>query len=59
MNTFNNQKSQKYILLDKNLKPSYAKIQSVNLTEKEAQTKNLAFKMNRTNKQYILEKDWK
>ena len=59
MNTFNNQKLQKYILLDKNLRSSYAKIQSVNLTEKEAQTKNLAFKMNRANKQYILEKDWK
>ena len=49
----------KYILLDKNLKPSYAKIQSAYLTEKEAQTKNFAFKMNRANKQYILEKDWK
>ena len=49
----------KYILFDKNLKPSYAKIQSAYLTEKEAQTKNLAFKMNRVNKQYILEKDWK
>ena len=59
MNTFNNQKLQKYILLDKNLKPSYAKIQSAHLTEKEAQTKNYAFKMNRVNKQYILEKDWK
>lgn len=51
--------TQKYILLDKNLKPSYAKVQSVFLTEKEAQTKNFAFKMNRVNKQYILEKDWK
>ena len=59
MNTFNNQKLQKYILLDKNLKPSYAKVQSVFLTEKEAQTKNFAFKMNRVNKQYVLEKDWK
>ena len=49
----------KYILLDKNLKPSYAKIQSAYLTEKEAQTKNFAFKMNRANKQYVLEKDWK
>jgi hypothetical protein len=55
----NNQKLQNYILLDKNLKPSYAKIQSAYLTDKEAQTKNLAFKMNRANKQYILEKDWK
>jgi hypothetical protein len=49
----------KYILIDKTLKPSYAKIQSAFLTGKEAQTKNLAFKMNRVNKQYILEKDWK
>jgi hypothetical protein len=49
----------KYILIDKILKPSYAKIQSAFLTEKEAQTKNLAFKMNRVNKQYILDKDWK
>lgn len=54
-----NSSTKKYILLDKNLRSSYAKIQSVNLTEKEAQTKNLAFKMNRANKQYILEKDWK
>ena len=59
MNTFSNQKSQKYILLDKNLKHSYAKVQSIFLTEKEAQTKNFAFKMNRANKQYVLEKDWK
>ena len=58
MNIDRSQKN-KYILLDKNLKPSYAKVQSVVLTEKEAQTKNFAFKMNRVNKQYILEKDWK
>jgi hypothetical protein len=58
MNIDRSQKN-KYILLDKNLKPSYAKIQSAYLTDKEAQTKNLAFKMNQTNKQYILEKDWK
>lgn len=54
-----NSPTQKYILLDKNLKPSYSKIQSTYLTEKEAQIKNFAFKMNRANKQYVLEKDWK
>jgi len=49
----------KYILLDTTQKPSYAFISSAYLTEYEAKTKNYAFKLNRVNKKYVLEKDWK
>jgi len=59
MNTFNNQKLQKYILVDTDQKPSYSRIKSCSLTNYEASVKNIAFKMNRVNKKYILEKDWK
>jgi hypothetical protein len=58
MNIDRSQKN-KYILLDNNLKPCYSKLYSAVLTKHEAQTKNLAFKMNRVNKKYVLEKDWK
>jgi len=49
----------KYILIDTSVKPPYAFIHSATLTEYEAQTKNRAFAMNRVNKKYVLEKDWK
>lgn len=50
---------EKYILIDKSLRPCYAKIRSVKLTKTEARIKNYAFAMNGVNKKYILEKDWK
>lgn len=49
----------KYILIDTRLKPSYAFISSVTLTEYEAQIKNRAFAMNRANKKYVRKEDWK
>ena len=49
----------KYILLDTTQRPSYAFIGSAYFTEYEAKTKNYAFAMNRVNKRYVLEKDWK
>jgi hypothetical protein len=49
----------KYFLIDTSLKPCYALINSANLTEYEAKTKNYAYAMNRVNKKYILKKDWK
>lgn len=49
----------KYVLINNNLKPSYSLVSSVVLTEREASIKNTAFKMNRVNKMYILEKNWK
>jgi hypothetical protein len=49
----------KYILIDTSAKASYAFISSAILTEYEAQTKNRAFAMNRANKKYVLNKDWK
>jgi len=58
MNTDNSQVN-KYILIDKTLRPSYAKIGSVKLSDKEAKVKNYAFAINKVNKKYILEKDWK
>ena len=48
-----------YVLIDTSLRPSYAFINKVKLTEYEAKTKNYAFGMNRVNKKYVLEKDWK
>lgn len=49
----------KYILINTKLKPVYAKISVGYLTQREAQIKNIAFKMNRVNKKYVLEKDWR
>ena len=51
-------KLQKYILIKTDEKPCYARIGHAFLTEYEASTKNRAFKMNRVNKKYVLEKDW-
>ena len=51
--------TEKYILIDKSLKPCYSKIHSAKLSKTEARIKNYAFAMNRVNKKYILEKDWK
>ena len=53
-----NTKLSKYILIDTNEKPCYARIGHAFLTDYEASTKNRAFKMNRVNKKYVLEKDW-
>ena len=54
-----NTKLSKYILLDTNKKSCYAYIGYGYLTQKEANIKNKAFTMNRANKQYVLEKNWK
>ena len=54
-----NSQINKYILIDKTLRSSYAKIGSAKLSEKEAKLKNYAFAINKVNKKYILEKDWK
>ena len=50
---------EKYILIDKSSRPCYAKIHSVKLSKTEARVKNYAFAINKVNKKYILEKDWK
>lgn len=55
----NNPKLYKYILIDTNVRASYARLGSAMLSKYESQEKNKAFKMNRVAKQYILEKDWK
>ena len=54
-----NSPTEKYILIDKSLKPCYAKIHSIKLSANEAKMKNYAFATNKVNKKYILEKDWK
>jgi hypothetical protein len=54
-----NTKISKYILIDTLAKPPYAYLGHANLSKFEANTKNRAFKMNRVNKKYILEEDWK
>ncbi len=58
MNNDNSQ-TEKYNLIDKTLKPANAKIGSAKLSEKEVKIKNYAFAINKVNKKYILEKDWK
>ena len=51
-------KLQKYILIKTDEKPCYARIRTSFMTEHEASTKNRAYKINRANKKYILERDW-
>ena len=58
MNT-DNSPINKYILINTELKPVYSKILVASLTSREAQIKNNAFRMNRVNRKYVLEKDWK
>ena len=57
MNIYNSP-IKKYILINTSEKPCYARIRTSFMTEYEASTKNRAFKMNRANKKYILERDW-
>jgi hypothetical protein len=52
-------KVNKYILINTKLQVPYARIFSAILSKKEAQIKNRAFDMNKANKKYILESDWK
>lgn len=52
-------KLQKYILIKTDEKPCYARITTAFMTQHEVSIKNRAFKMNRVDKKYILEKDWK
>jgi len=47
-----------YVLIDTSLYPSYAFIEKVDLTEREAMAKNYAFGLNSIRKKYILEGDW-
>jgi len=47
-----------YVLINTSLRPSYAFINKVKLTEYEAKMKNYSFRMNRVNKKYVLQKDW-
>ena len=48
----------KYYLVDISLRPSYAILQSVELTEREARIKNYALRLHRTTKFYIKKKFW-
>lgn len=54
-----NSQIKKYVLINTTARPSYAKISVATLSSYEAKIKNLAFAMNKVNKKYILEKDWK
>ena len=56
--TEDNTKLSKYILINTNEKPCYARISCAFMTKREASVKNRAFKMNRVSKKYVLEKDW-
>jgi len=50
----------KYVLINKELRPSYAKIgETVLLSEYEVWQKNYAFALNGSSKIYIEEKEWK
>lgn len=47
-----------YILIDSNLRPSYAKIHTARLFKYEALAKNRGFAMNRSTKRYILKDEF-
>lgn len=47
-----------YILIDSNLRPSYAKISVARLSKYEALTKNRGFAMNRSSRRYILKDEF-
>jgi hypothetical protein len=53
-----NTKLDKYYLVDGNLRPNYAILKSVELTEMEARMKNYALRLHRKSKFYIKQKDW-
>lgn len=48
----------KYYLVDISLRPSYARLKSVELTERETKIKNYALRLNRTTKLYIKKEEW-
>ena len=49
-----------YVLIDRELRPSYAKIgEAVLLSQYEVWQKNYAFTLNGSSKIFIKEKDWK
>tara|TARA_R110001592_G_scaffold130031_2_gene343005 strand:- start:8007 stop:8183 length:177 start_codon:yes stop_codon:yes gene_type:complete len=54
-----NSPTHKYILIDTNLKPCYAKIHTAELSEKESKVKNYAFATNKVNQKYIKKEQWK
>ena len=57
-NIFNNQKLEKYFLVDTNQRPCYAILSSSKLTEYEVSVKNYALRMNRSTKRYIKVTEW-
>lgn len=50
----NQTNTSEYILIDSNLRPSYAKINTTRLSKYEALAKNRGFAMNRSSRRYIL-----
>ena len=57
-NIFNNQKLEKYFLVDTSQNPCYAILSSSKLTEHEVSINNFAFRMNRSTKKYIKVTEW-
>lgn len=59
MTEFKKQPLKKYILINTLLESCYAYLSCGFLTEQEANIKNRAFLMNKSNKKYILQENWK
>lgn len=59
MTEFKKQPIKKYILIDTLLESCYSYLGYGFLTEQEANIKNRAFLMNKSNKKYILQENWK
>ena len=57
-NIFNNQKLEKYFLVDTTQRPCYAILSSSKLTEYEVSVKNYALRLNRSTKRYIKVTEW-
>lgn len=58
MQQINNEPLERYILIDKSQKPSYAKVKSAKLSKEEVLIKNFAYGMNRSKYRYVKASEW-
>lgn len=59
MQQINNESVEKYVLIDPNQRSNYAYQGYGYLTRTEAQSKNYAYRINRSKYKYIKASDWK
>jgi len=59
MQQINSEPLEKYILIDKSQRPSYAKVKSSKLSKEEVLIKNFAYGMNRSKYRYVKASEWR